>query len=266
MIMSNTFRQALMAGKPTIGTHFMFGDPDIPELIGDTGLFDYAEFCAEYSTFDMASLYHLARAGQCGNLPLMIKLDQEGQGFWAQAAIGAGFQSVLFTDIRTASDVTACHQAIRPDTPASGGMMGVKIRRPALSSYAPDSYLENLGSVVFAIMVEKNVAVENIDAVLAEARQKGVDMVQWGPADYGFSRGEPHLMFSEAIRPAEERVIAKCLEYGVAPRIEIGAVDQARRYVDLGVRHFCVGWDRFILQASFTAIGEGMRKLVGELD
>ena len=37
MILNNTFREKLDAGKPTIGTHFMFTDPDIPELIGDTG-------------------------------------------------------------------------------------------------------------------------------------------------------------------------------------------------------------------------------------
>ena len=72
MIMPNTFRQKLQAGDGTLGTHFMFVDPDIPEIIGDTGLFDYGEFTAEYSAFDMPMLYHLARAGQCGNLPLMI--------------------------------------------------------------------------------------------------------------------------------------------------------------------------------------------------
>ena len=53
MIMSNTIRKALEAGKSTIGTHFLFSDPDVAELIGDTGLFDYAEYSAEYSILDM---------------------------------------------------------------------------------------------------------------------------------------------------------------------------------------------------------------------
>ncbi|MDP7539165.1 MAG: hypothetical protein QF726_01685, partial [Alphaproteobacteria bacterium] len=60
-----------------MGTHFLSNDPDIPEIIGDSELFDYGEYCAEYSVFDMQTLYHMARAGQCANLPLMIKLDQE---------------------------------------------------------------------------------------------------------------------------------------------------------------------------------------------
>lgn len=265
MIMANTLRDKLTAGEPTLGTHFLSADPDIPEIIGDSGLFDYAEFCAEYSAFDMQLLYHLARAGQCGDLPLMIKLDQEAQGFWAQAALGAGFKAVLFTDIRTPDDVKLCHQCIRVDTPETGGLMGLKLRRPALAGYDPDAYLEDLQSIVFLIMIEKNVAVDDIDEVLSAAKEKGVDMTQWGPADFGISRGQPGLMHTPEIRPFEELVIKKSIEYGIAPRIEIGEIEQAKRYIDLGVRHFCIGWDRFIFQAGLTRLGEGMRSLVDDL-
>lgn len=265
MIIENTLRGKLSRNEPTIGTHFLFADPDIPEIIGDVGIFDYAEFVAEYTTFDMNLLYHLARAGQCGNLPLMIKLDQESQGFWAQAALGAGFKSVLFTDIRTPDDVDACHRCIKVDTPNTGGMMGVKLRRPALTSYDIDSYMTDLESTVFLIMIEKNVSVENLDEVLARAKEKGVDMTQWGPADFSFSRGQPELMSSPDIRPFEEAVIKKSLEYEIHPRIEIGAVEQAQRYIDLGVRHFCIGWDRFIYRAAISQLGEGLRKLLEPL-
>ena len=266
MLMPNALRDRLDRDQPTISTHFMFTDADIPEIIGDTGLFDYAEFVAEYSTFDMGLLYHLARAGQCGgNLPLMIKLDQEGQGFWAQAALGAGFKAVLFTDIRTPEDVDTCHRVMAPDTPNTGGAMGVKLRRPALTSYDTTAYLADLESIVFAIMIEKNVTVENIDAVMDRARERGVDMTQWGPADFSFSRGNPGLQGTPEIRVFEELVIAKSLEYGIRPRAEIGAVEQAQRYIDLGVRDFCIGWDRFILRTAFAELGEGMRKLTEAL-
>ncbi|MEM7017624.1 MAG: hypothetical protein AAF512_09855 [Pseudomonadota bacterium] len=265
MILKNTLRDKLNAGKATVGTHFMLVDPDVPELIGDTGMFDYGEFTAEYSAFDMPMLYHLARSAQCGNLPLMIKPDQESQGFVSQAALGAGFKAVLFTDIRTPEDIDICHQQIRPDTPTHGGYMGVKLRRPALTSYDTEAYLEDLDSVVFCIMLEKDIAVQNIDAVMEKAKEKGVDMTQWGPADFGFSRGEPRLMATPEIRPFEEKVIAKSLEYGIRPRIEIGAPEQAKRYIDLGVKDFCIGWDRFILRAQFAQIGEAMQKLTENL-
>ena len=265
MILPNTLRAKLDEGKPTIGTHILFSDPDIPEIVGDTGYFDYGEFAAEYGVLDMNNLYHLARAAQCGNLPLMIKPDQEAQGFWTQAAMGAGFRAVLFTDIRTPDDVVACHDIISPDTPERGGLMGVKLRRPALPGYDTESYLADLESFVFAIMIEKNVTVENLDAILEVARDKGVDMTQWGPADFSFSRGEPGLMGKPEIRPFEERVIQKSLDYGLRPRVEIREVDQAKRYLDMGVRDFCIGWDRFLVQVGFARLGEGMQKLLQQL-
>lgn len=265
MILENSIRTKLDAGEPTIGTHVLFTDPDLFEIIGDTGLFDYAEFAAEYSVLDMNQLYHFARSAQCGGLPLMIKPDQEGQGFWTQAAMGAGFKAVLFTDIRCAEDVETCHRIIAPDTPSGGGHMGVKLRRPALTSYDTESYLTDLESFVFAIMIEKDTALDRLDEILDCAKRKGVDMTQWGPADFGFSRGEPGLMATKEIRPFEEHVIKKSLEYGVHPRIEIGSVDQAKRYLDIGVRHFCIGWDRFIYRAALTDLGEGMQRLIEEL-
>jgi len=260
--MKNSFRAKLDQGKSTMGTHYLSCDPDLPELIGDTGLYDYGEYCAEYSAYDMQLLYHMARAGQCANLPLMIKPDQEHQAFTAQAALGAGFKAVLFTDIRTVEDVWTCHQAIRPDTPTAKGHMGVKLRRPALSSFEPDSYVDELSSVVFLIMIEKDIAVDNIDPILIAAKQAGVDMTQWGPADFGFSRGEPGMMNVPAITPFEELVIAKSIEHGVPPRIEIGEVEEANRFIDLGVRHFCIGWDRFIYRQNLKRLGEGLRKLI----
>ena len=112
-------------------------------------------------------------------------------------------------------------------------------------------------------MIEKDITVSNLDAVLDAARSNGVDMTQWGPADFGFSRGEPKMMATPEIRPIEERVIRKSLEYGIRPRVEIGSVDQAQRYLDLGVKDFCIGWDRFILGSALTELGEGMRELLG---
>jgi len=265
MEQDNTLRERLRLGQPTLGTHILLADPDVAEIIGDLGVFDYAEFAAEYSIIDMNSLYHMARAAQCGNLPLIIKPDQEGQGFWTQAAIGAGFRGALFTDIRTPEDVVRCHQIFSPDTPSDGGLMGVKLRRPALTSYDTEAYLDSLKSFVFAIMIEKQVTVDNLDAVLLAAQENGVDMTQWGPADFGFSRGQPGMMATPDIQPFEEQVISKSLEYGIRPRIEIGGVEQARRYIDLGVKDFCIGWDRFILRGALAELGEGMKKLTENL-
>ena len=149
--------------------------------------------------------------------------------------------------------------------PEHGGLVGVKLRRPALGGYDATGYLDDLKSVLFLIMIEKDIAVDNLDAILSKAKERGTDMTQWGPSDFGFSRGQPELENGPEIRTFEELVIRKSIEYGVPPRIEIGSVEDAQRYIDLGVRHFCIGWDRFIYQANLAHLGEGMQKLLSTL-
>ena len=191
-VIENTFRQALDAGQPTIGTHFMFNDPDIAELIGDTGVFDYAEYVAEYSTFDMTRLYHIARAAQCGNLPLMIKLDQANETFWAQAALGAGFHSVLFTRRSHARGwSTAPCSRFAPTNrppPGSAGIWGSRFDARRWRDYRGGDYDGSLDGVVNGDHDRKaGGGGGDRRGAVARAAALGVDMTQWGPSDYAFS-------------------------------------------------------------------------------
>ena len=49
---------------------------------------------------------------------------------------------------------------------------------------------------------------------------------------------------------------------GVSPRAEIGSVEQAKRYLDIGVKHFCIGTDISILYSWWKENGDGLRKVV----
>ena len=101
-------------------------------------------------------------------------------------------------------------------------------------------------------MIEKRQAVEDLDAILDVP---GVDMVQFGPADYAMSMGLSRLEDAEEIRRVERDVIAAAFRHGVAPRAEIADASSAEYYLELGVRHFCVGHDVGILHNWFSEQG-----------
>ena len=61
----------------------------------------------------------------------------------------------------------------------------------------------------------------------------------------------------------ERRVFETSLKMGVPPRAEINSADQAKEYLDMGVRHFCIGTDMCILFDWFKANGAEMKKLLG---
>lgn len=242
---TNSIRTLLDSRAPTLGTHLFLMSPTVVEIVGHTQAFDYVEFLAEYAPYDLNSLEDFCRAAELHSLGTMIKVDWEGRRFAAQRSVGAGFESVLFTDPRSADDVRDCIRSVRPDTPDANGFYGVGARRHALPLYGgTPAYVQALNNVVVAIMIEKGPAVESLDEILAVP---GIDMVQWGPADYCMSIGRAGELASKDIREIEKRVIETCLAADVRPRAEINTVEQAKYYADLGVRDFCLGYDLFAL-------------------
>jgi 4-hydroxy-2-oxoheptanedioate aldolase len=258
----NKLRTLLEAREPTVGTHIHSTWPSIVEIVGHTGMFDYVEFVAEYAPFDLYVLENVCRAAELHGLSTMIKVDQEPQRFLAQRAIGSGFQSVLFADCRSTAEARECVRAVRADTPASGGLYGVATRRNAYVGYggSPD-YVQALDDVVVALMIEKQGAVDHLEEILSIS---GVDMIQWGPADYCLSIGRPGDWYHPEVKAVERRVIETALKMGVIPRAEIGSPEQAQYYLDLGVRHFCIATDILILYNWLKENGEKLRKVISD--
>ena len=111
--------------------------------------------------------------------------------------------------------------------------------------------------VVVVLMIEKKSAVDQLESLL---EVEGVDMVQWGGADYAMNVGKPAQYTDPGLNEAQERVFKKAIEMGVPPRAELGRADDAKRFLDMGVRHFCIGTDVTVLYGYWRDEGEAMRR------
>jgi len=192
----------------------------------------------------------------------MIKVDQSHQGFLAQRGIGAGFSSVLFTDARSAEDVRACVREARPDTPDHAGLYGSATRRNTYMGYGGSpAYVDSIADTVVAVMIEKKGAVEELEEILSIP---GVDMVQWGGTDYSMSIGKAGQANSTEVLAVRKKVFEMALEKSVQPRAEINTVDDAKQYLDMGVRHFSIGTDLSILHDWWQENGDGLRRAISD--
>jgi 4-hydroxy-2-oxoheptanedioate aldolase len=259
-VKKNKLRELLKSGKPTLGTRVHNIWPAVVEAVGHTGLFDYVEFLAEYAPFDLNGLDNFCRTAELHNLGSLIKIDQDPRRFFAQRGIGSGFEGVVFVDSRSVEDVRECVRIARPETPEDGGTYPVATRRFAYMRYGGSpEYVQALRDVVVMIMIEKKPAVEVLEEILAVP---GIDWVQWGPADYSMSIGKGGAVRDPQVKAVERRVIEACLKAGVPPRVEIAAPDEARYYLDLGVRHFNLGVDMAIYFNWLSSNGDTLRKLL----
>lgn len=258
----NRLRELLDQGHPSLGTHLLSTWPTITELVGQTGSWDYVEFDAEYAPWTMHELDNLGRAIELfPDFTGMIKVEQDTRGHLAMRAVGSGIQNVLFADVRTPEDAQKCVRSVRPEHPDHGGLHGVGMRRDARTvvHVGSEAWMQTLVDSVVVLMIEKREALENLDAILAV---KGVDMVQFGPADFSMSMGLSRSADADRILETEAHVIRSALERGVHPRAEISDVRGAARYLEMGVRHFCVGWDVDILHTWLTREGTAMRTVL----
>jgi len=258
----NRLRELLKAGQPSLGTHIFNTWPAITELAGKSGQFDYIEFVGEYAPYDLYSLENMGRAidlfdGMSG----MMKIEQQPRTYLAVRAIGSGIQNLLFADVRTLAEAEECVRAVRAETPATGGIHGVGLRRDVgyLEEVGTPAFVQALEDAVVALMIEKQSAIENLEALLSV---KGVDMAQFGPADYSLSIGLPGQFSHPRVKEAERYMIETALKLGVAPRAEISHPAQAQPYLDMGVRHFCMGGDLDVLFKYYQDEGGAMRDLL----
>ena len=247
-------------GKPTLGTHVHSPWPSMIEMVGQSGMFDYVEYVSEYAPFDLHTFDNLGRAIDLfDDLSAMIKVEQEPRGHIAGRAMGGGIQNLLFADVRTVEDVEACIRAVRAETPDQRGQHGVNMRRYVRfgGDAGSPEFLQALDDAVIAIMIEKKEAVDDLEALLSV---KGVDMVQFGPADYSMSIGKPRAYTDPDVMEAEKRIIETALKMGIHPRVEINSPDGARKYLDMGVKDFCMGTDVVVWMQWLAQMGDEMRK------
>ena len=117
-------------------------------------------------------------------------------------------------------------------------------------------------------MLEKKPLYEKLEEVL---NLDDVDMIQFGPCDFAMSVGVPGDFSNPKVREAEERTIKLSLKYDKHPRAELGSnytsgqlgyQKALKRYSELGVTDYCIGFDVSILFDWMKEYGGLTRKLL----
>ena len=267
VLRTNKLRELLNKGKPTIGTHIHSSWPGTMEVIGNSHAVDYVEFTSVYAPYDLYALDNLGMASELYDMSTMIKIDAEPKTYLAQRAIGSGFQSILFADLRTMKDVEEAIRAVRAEPKGWNGCAMHRLEGYLLEC-GTEKFAKYCDDVVVAVMMEKKSLYDHLEDVM---NTDGIDMIQFGPCDFSMTMGLWGQSSHSKVREAEEKTIKMALKYNKHPRAEIESVfaedfeADLKRYVDLGVRDFCVGIDVVILYEWVRKFGEVTRKTLEKL-
>jgi 2-keto-3-deoxy-L-rhamnonate aldolase RhmA len=257
--MVNKIRELISQGRPTLATHLYSTWPTIWEVVGSTRQFDYMEFESQWGAYDLHDLDNMCRAAELTNTGTMIKIDREPKDYLAGRAIAAGFEAILFADIMTAKEAEECVEAVRLPPEGSNGAISTR-------GMPVDDFAKRTDDIVIAVMVEKKTLMEELEDVLAV---DGLDMIQFGPTDYGLSLRTPGKPFDRAelqekIEADRDRANQMAIDAGIRPRAE-GPVGTFQYFLQRGVRDFCIGADTRMIREWCEANGKKMRDALAEL-
>ncbi len=171
----------------------------------------------------------------------------------------------LFADCETVDDAREAVAAMRPATPRAGGKSGVNDARDSgwFLHRTIGEYVKTLEQGVVALMIEKKKAVENLEEILAVP---GVDMVQFGPADYSVNIGVPGEFDHPDVVKAERHTIETAMKMGLRPRVELEHWEQAEPYIKMGVIDFRIGTDLRMIYDSCLTHGGALAGILGRED
>jgi 2-keto-3-deoxy-L-rhamnonate aldolase RhmA len=253
----NKLRAFLRDSKPTVATHVHSTWPGLMEVIGSTGLVDYVELSAQYAPYDLYALDNFAMAADLYDVPAMIKIDPEPRYFMAQRAIGSGFQSVLFADLRSVREVEDAVLSVRAEPK---GKNGSAMNRASKYFYGgSEEFVRHCDDIVIAIMIEKKSLFEHLEEVL----NLDIDMIQFGPSDFSMSLGFPGQTKHPKVIEAQEQTIKMALKYDKHPRIELPGAANAEKYLEMGVKDYCIGWDVMVMRDFLVQNATPLRKQLG---
>ena len=220
--------ERMRGGGAAIGAFLSIDSPDIAELLGLVG-YDFLVIDAEHGALGPIEVLQLVRAASC---PAIVRVPEDDTAL-AGKALDAGAAGVQFTAVGSGEAAAAAARSCRYPP---RGTRGVSFYTRAGGYTTAERPAVLAVDTVVSVQIESVEGVRNVEAIAAA---QGVDVVFFGPTDYGTE----HAATGEG--PAPEAAAAIVLDaarrHGRAAGIYAVDATAARMRFDAGFRYVTVG-------------------------
>lgn len=250
---TNPFKQALAAGQVQIGTWLNLArNPAILPLLQGTGL-DYARIDMEHSSPSIETVADMAVLARALGFPITVR-PPEANREWITRLLDVGVWSLHLPQVDTPAIARSIVEAARY---APVGMRGMAVNGPH-NDFAAQTPLGDVNDQVhLTIMLESKEAFDHLDEIVATP---GIDAVTLGPSDLAQELGV--LGTPEEARVIDEhrdRLIDAAKRHGKDVALLCSSVEQARHWMDAGVKIIAFASDVAMLQRAYGEVVSQLR-------
>lgn len=250
-----------MAKRPVLGMTIYSGSPAVLDIIGRWGL-DFAFIDAEHTSMgidnDMEKLVMACKLSGVSPLVRVTRVDD----IEIRKALEMGADGVIIPHVKTKEEAEGCVRAAKfPPKGRRGIDATVRAAQFGSKGFNYDDYLADADDCLVIPMAEDFEFMDNIDAIMDVP---GLDVINFGPADYALSKCMKtfYNLAEPEIQKALKEIVEKSHKRGIkvmAPVIPPTA-DSLKAALDAGVDMLIMGSDMLNLNRACAAIMDAAKE------
>jgi 2-keto-3-deoxy-L-rhamnonate aldolase RhmA len=252
---TNHVKRALRDGQVQVGTWIhTLGAPHLPQILATAG-FDFVYIDMEHSAFSIETVAQLCSGSLYAGLVPIVRPPGPGHHLLSRP-VDNGAMGILMPHVDTAAEAAAAVRAVKfPPLGERGSQppsQATDFRQVDAAAYMAASNDET----IVMVQIESRQGLANLDAILAV---EGVDGAVVGRGDLSAELGVSGQRDHPELVAAVETLIDACRRHDRIPGLLVQQVDEARLWIDKGVRMIAYASETLILRNAAQAALEAIR-------
>ncbi len=259
----NPVKQALRAGKPSIGTWLSLGNITAARFLARAG-FAWLTVDIEHSLVDWETATHIFASVADAGCTALARVPANRHDH-IKRVLDNGAHGIVVPMVNSREEAQAAVAAAKYP-PVGNRSVGGAVHALNFDTTANEYYARANDEILVVLQCEHITAVENADAIFSVP---GIDAIFVGPHDLAASMrgsdGKPPS--GEATTQVMKRIFDACRRNKVAPGLHCGSAEEARVRIDEGWQFLAVASElRLMLNAADEVIRQvGFGKQTGEM-
>lgn len=255
---TNTFKQDILAGKPTYGIWNGISHSYVAEMCAGAG-FDWVCIDAEHAPFSVESIVQNVQAIQSHGTSAIVRIPS-ADPVMIKRLLDAGVQSILSPMIETVEQAETIAQAMLYPPKGVRGV-GTALARAAQWNRVNDYFKLADEQMCCIGQIESVKGVEALDDIL---KVEGLDVLFLGPADLAATMGYLGKPGHPEVVAVVKDCIQKIKKAGKIAGFLTGSKELINTYTQEGALMIGVGLDTILLAKATKALAESYKPELGK--
>jgi len=242
----NPVKQALRAGRPSVGTWLSLGNITAARFLARAG-FAWLTVDIEHSLVDWETATHVFASVADAGCTALARVPANRHDH-IKRVLDNGAHGIVVPMVNSREEAQAAVAAAKYP-PVGNRSVGGAVHALNFDATANDYYARANDEILVVLQCEHITAVENADAIFSVP---GIDAIFVGPNDLAASMRSPDGKppSGEATTQVMKRILDACRRNKVAPGLHTTSADEARVRIDEGWQFIAVASElRFMLNA-----------------